>query len=195
MRLGVSDRQHRAGHARNTNPLGGGPRSWPAASGTADRAWLQELPALTLASPGRRWMAQHSSAGGPRPCGVAAKTRHRGLMALGGSSRGHCHTGTQQGLRMAERRHFDASGDLGDRDAHRVAGQPAGHDPSLHHPAGPPAGARSALGWTTAARPTDSSIGWTTRIAPSGYGSPATDATRAPQYNTGWQIRLRRLDV
>jgi hypothetical protein len=98
MRLGVSDRQHRAGHARNTNPLGGGPRSYPAASGTADQAWLQELPALTLASPGRRWMAQHSSAGGPRPCGVAAKTRHRGLMALGGSSRATVARGPSKGF-------------------------------------------------------------------------------------------------
>jgi hypothetical protein len=93
MRLGVWDRQHRAGHARDPNPLGGGPRSYPAARGTADQARLEELPALTLASPGGRWMARHSGAGRPRPGGVAAKTRHRGRMAPWGSSRGHCRTG------------------------------------------------------------------------------------------------------
>jgi hypothetical protein len=59
MRLAVADRQHRAGHARDPNPPGRGPGSPPAASRTADRAWLWELPALTLPSLGRRWMAQH----------------------------------------------------------------------------------------------------------------------------------------
>ena len=51
MRLGVWDRQHRAGHARDPNPPGGGPRREPAARGIANQAWPQQLPALTLASP------------------------------------------------------------------------------------------------------------------------------------------------
>ena len=74
MRLGVSDRQYRRGHARDPNPPGRSPRSYPAASGTADQAWLQELPALTLASPGRRWMRSTPALVVP-PCGVAVKAR------------------------------------------------------------------------------------------------------------------------
>jgi hypothetical protein len=52
MRLGVSGRQYRAGHARDPNPPGCGARSYPAASGTADQASLQDHPALTLTLPG-----------------------------------------------------------------------------------------------------------------------------------------------
>jgi hypothetical protein len=64
--LAVSDRQHRAGHARDTNPPGRSRSSHSAASGTTDQAWLQDLPALTPAS----WM----------PCGPAALASKAGRL-------------------------------------------------------------------------------------------------------------------
>ena len=100
MRLGVSDRQDRAGHARDPNPPGGGPRSHPAASGTADHAALQDLPALTVASPGRPVDGPGTPARWSLPCGSGGEGPHRGLMAP---------------LRVARPRPVDALGAVDDR--------------------------------------------------------------------------------
>jgi hypothetical protein len=52
MGLAVAHRQHRAGHARDTNPPRSSPGSDPAATETIEQAWLQDLRALRPVSPG-----------------------------------------------------------------------------------------------------------------------------------------------
>jgi hypothetical protein len=84
VRLGVSNRQHRTGHARDPNPLGSDARSDPAARETADQASLQDLPALTLASPGMSCAWRSTLALVVPHMGMAVEAEHHGAPAPGG---------------------------------------------------------------------------------------------------------------
>src|SRR5215211_1910453 len=89
----VAPAANAAGRLRSAAPSRSCPRyepTWRRPSQLSSGEW-DSRPSLAPGASGpdarvtwRPVDGQHSGAGGPRPCGVVAKVRHRGLMALGG---------------------------------------------------------------------------------------------------------------